>query len=119
VQEPILTFEGYDLIVFATAAEAEGHTEAYDGERVDAYDSAGQVLRFEAVGWGTALRETGEHQPEELTTRIRATFETVGATVPAHASLDDLVSVASQRFSVDQSLTLLGRLGRKLFDRSP
>jgi hypothetical protein len=118
VQEPILTFEGLDLIVFTTASEAEGHTDAYDVARVDAYDAAGQVLRFEAEGWGTVLRETGEHQPERLRTAIRATFDAGGVSVPADASLDHLVSVASQRFSVDQSLTFLGRLGRKLFDRS-
>ena len=118
VQEPILTFEGYDLIVFASASDAEGFVEAYDVARTDAFDSAGQVLRFEAAGWGSALRETGEYQPERLRTAIRATFDAVGVSLPADAPLDHLVSVASQRFSVERSLTVLGRIGRWLFDRS-
>lgn len=118
VQEPILTFEGLDLIVCATVSEAEGHVEAYDVAVVDAYDAAGQVLRFEVDGWKTSLRATGDHQPERLRAALEATFRAVGVSVPADASLDNLVSEASQRFSVDQSLTFLGRLGRRLFDRS-
>jgi hypothetical protein len=103
VQEPILTFEGRDLIVCATASEAEGQVEAYDVASVEAYDSAGQVLRFEADGWRTVLRETGAYQPERLRSAI---------------CVDHLVSMASERFSEENSLTLLGRLGRKLFNRS-
>lgn len=118
MHEPILSFEGLDLVVYATAAAAEGHVESYDVAAYSTFDSSGQALRFEADGWNVHLRETGDYQPDRLRDATLATFNAAGVSVPADASLDQLVSMAAQRFSLDQSLTLLGRVGRRLFDRS-
>jgi len=100
MQEPILSFEGQDLMVFATVFRAESFIEPYDVAVVDAYDAEGQVLRFEAVGRRTFLRETGEHHPDRLRAAIVGTFDAAGVAVAPDAPLDELVKTATQRFSV-------------------
>jgi hypothetical protein len=100
MQEPILSFEGYDLMVFASVTRAELFVEPYDVAVGDTYDAEGQVLRFEAVGRRTFLRETGEYHPDRLRAAIVGTFDAAGVAVAPDASLDELVRAATQRFSV-------------------
>lgn len=118
MQEPILTFEGLDLIVHATASDAAGHVESYDVDAVHAFDPVGHVLRFEAEGRNVSLRETGDCQPERLRNELLMTFKAAGVSVAPDTSLDQLIELASERFSADRSLTSLGRLIQRLFFRS-
>lgn len=100
MREPILTFEGLDLMVFAHVWRAEAQVEPYDINDVDAYDAEGQVLRFQVEGRRTFLEETGEHDPDRLRAAVLATFDATGVAVGPDASLAELVRVASQQFSV-------------------
>jgi hypothetical protein len=117
VQEPILSFEGLDLFVCSTASEAEDHVESYDVAVYSAFDASGQVLRFEAEGWNVSLRETGDYQPDRLRNALVATFNAAGLSVAADASLDELVAVAAEQFSLGTQLSWVGKIASRLFSR--
>lgn len=112
---PILSFEGLDLMVFATAEEAEGQVEPPDVDVGHTYDAAGQVLSFTTDGRRVFLHETGELDPEALRTAILATFQATGIGAGTDAPLGQLVATAAERFSVANQLTWLGRIAARFF----
>ena len=118
MQLPILSFEGLDLMVFATGDEAEGHVEPPDVDVGRTYDAVGQVLRFGTDGRRVFLHETGEYDADSLRAAILATFEATGVQVAAESPLAALVATATERFAVADQLTWLGRVAaRFLSDR--
>jgi hypothetical protein len=98
VELPILAFEGNDLIVFATAASAEGFVEPPDADVRDTYDATGRIMRFKHNGRVTSLVETDEFRPDDLRAALLEVFAVTRVAVNNQAPLDELVAVATRHF---------------------
>ncbi len=95
---PILAFEGNDLIVFATAASAEGFVEPPDADVRETYDATGRILRFKHNDRVTSLVETDEFRPDDLRAALLEVFAVTQVAANNEAPLDELVAEASRHF---------------------
>jgi hypothetical protein len=75
VDSPVFVFDGGDVSVFASMADAAGGTEVYDLDTLRYLDADGTVLHATSDGYEVRLTPTAERRPEELHARLEAFLE--------------------------------------------
>ena len=75
MDSPVFVFDGGDVSVFASMADAAGGTEVYDIDTLRYIDADGTVLHATADGYEVRLTPTAERRPDELRARLEAFLE--------------------------------------------
>jgi hypothetical protein len=102
IKTPILSFDGYDVMVFETVEAAERFVEPPDVDDGVTYDAEGRLLAFETDGRRTSLheRESEPTHERELRDAITRAMLAAGTEVDGSAPLERLVAEALARFKV-------------------